>query len=170
MPGPLRLPRLNPSRHVSCTNPCTNQLSGQLVPVGQHDRLIPTQRAREHLIRRSGHIVPGPSVAVRVLGRHSRVVRTGQALSSGLATVLATVAAFAVLVPTVRFSGRTYPQFAAQRMVSMGAADRRRLPLVAAVAVTIAVSRGWENGCPHRAAERPASGPAGSDRARLACL
>ena len=57
MPGPLRLPRLNPSRHVSCTNPCTNQLSGQLVPVGQHDRLIPTQRAREHLIRRSGHIV-----------------------------------------------------------------------------------------------------------------
>jgi hypothetical protein len=57
MPGPLRLPRLNPSRRVSCTNPCTNQLSGQLVPVGQHDRLIPTQRAREHLIRRSGRIV-----------------------------------------------------------------------------------------------------------------
>jgi hypothetical protein len=38
-----------------------------------------------------------PSAVVRVLGRHSRVVRTVQTLSSGLAILLATVAALAVL-------------------------------------------------------------------------
>jgi hypothetical protein len=50
--GPLRLPRLKPSRRVSCTNPCANQSSGQLVRAGQHNRLIRRTRAREHQIRR----------------------------------------------------------------------------------------------------------------------
>ena len=52
MPGPLRLPRLIPSRRVSCTNPCTNQPSGQLVRVGQHDRLIRRATGRGAQIRR----------------------------------------------------------------------------------------------------------------------
>jgi hypothetical protein len=46
-----------------------------------------TQRARDLLIRRSGH--GGPSIAAGALGRYSSVVRTGQALSSGLAAGLA---------------------------------------------------------------------------------
>ena len=67
----------------------------------------------EHLIRRSRHIVQDrPSLSVCWADIPELSVRTGQALSSGLAAVLATVAALAVLVPTVRFSGRTYPQLA----------------------------------------------------------
>jgi hypothetical protein len=38
MPGPLRPPRLNPSRHVSCTNPCTNQVPEPRAPACQHGR------------------------------------------------------------------------------------------------------------------------------------
>jgi hypothetical protein len=45
-------------------------------------------------IRRSGHVRrPGPSVNGRELGRYSRVVHVRRVLFSGLATVLATVAA-----------------------------------------------------------------------------
>jgi hypothetical protein len=40
VPGLLRLPRLSPSRRVSCTNACTNQPPGLLVRVGQQDRPI----------------------------------------------------------------------------------------------------------------------------------
>ena len=35
MPGSLRLPRLNPSRRVLCTNPCTNLVAASLA--------VPTQ-------------------------------------------------------------------------------------------------------------------------------
>src|SRR6478752_6237363 len=57
---------------------------------------------------------------VRVSGRHSSVVRTGQALSSGLATV----AALAVLVPTVRFQAGHIPS-------RRGSCERYTLSLVA---------------------------------------
>src|SRR4029077_10669080 len=40
VPGLLRLPRLSLSRHVSCTNSCTNRPLGLLVRVGKHDRPI----------------------------------------------------------------------------------------------------------------------------------
>ena len=65
VPDLLRLPCLSPSRRVSCTNACTNQLPGLLISVGQHDRPSGTQRTREHLIRRSGQVVqdrPSPVV------------------------------------------------------------------------------------------------------------
>ena len=77
-------------------------------------------------------------MAVHALGRHSRVVRTGQALSGGLATVLATVAAELPPFSTVRFSGRTYPKLARILRELCAVAGRCCLPLVA----TVAVSRG----------------------------
>jgi hypothetical protein len=61
VPGLLRLSRLSMSRRVSCTN----EPPGRPVRVGQQDRRSGAQRAREHLIRRSRHIVqdrPLPSV------------------------------------------------------------------------------------------------------------
>ena len=69
-------------------------------------------------------------MAVHALGRHSRVVRTGQALSGGLATVLATVAAELPPFSTVRFSGRTYPKLARILRELCAVAGRCCLPLV----------------------------------------
>ena len=51
-----------------------------------------------------------PSVAVCVLRRRSRIVRTAQALSSRLAAVLAAVTAKRLRSSTVCFSGRENPR------------------------------------------------------------
>ena len=49
-------------------------------------------------------------------------------------------------------------------------AGRCCLPLAAAVAVTVAVSRGWENGCPHRAGLDYWSAPWLSEEVGVICL
>ncbi len=78
---------------------------------------------------------PGPSVAIRALGRHSRVVHAGHGLSSGLAAVLAAVTAerfrSSAICFSGRFSGRTYCKLRHDVRASLAAADRRRLPLAA---------------------------------------
>lgn len=96
---------------------------------------------KDHSIRRSGHTVPESSVVVCALGRYSRVVRLGQAVSGGLAAGLATVAAEPRWFSTFRFSGRTYPKLASIERALCAVAGRRCQPLANAVAVTVAVVR-----------------------------
>jgi hypothetical protein len=67
---------------------------------------------------------------------------------------------FGARLPTFRFSGRTYLKSPCKVPAFACAADRGHLPLVAAVAVTVAVSGGWEKGCPHRAMARVRFGQA----------
>ncbi len=81
------------------------------------------------LNRRSGRIVQGRPLRARALGQHFRVVHT-----SGIVWGLATVAALAASIPTVRFSGRTYPKLARIVREFYAAAGR-------CLAVTVAVSR-----------------------------
>src|SRR5262249_40928707 len=85
MPGPLRLPRLNPPRRVSCTNACTNPPSGQLVRVGQHDRLLGRTTGRE--IRSYLYLHPVLFRSVRNLGLVSSRCLDGSAGPKGCSSV-----------------------------------------------------------------------------------
>jgi hypothetical protein len=98
----------------------------------------PALQLRALQIRRSRRIVQGrPLRAVR-WAQHSRAVRTCQALSGGLATVLSTAAALAASIATVRFSGRAKAQLGDEVQAWRSVAGCHWLALVAAVAVTIA--------------------------------
>ena len=65
MPGPLRLPRLNPSHRVLCTNPCTNLVTESLAVPAQmpswdgvtvSSLALPPDRIRDRQALASGSI------------------------------------------------------------------------------------------------------------------
>jgi hypothetical protein len=75
IPGPLRLPRLSPSRRVSCTNPCTNQVPEPRVPAGQHGRGDAGTNCRTSLFR--------PDISP-VGANRARVMRCRQSLMTAV--------------------------------------------------------------------------------------
>src|SRR5271169_2240102 len=100
--GPQTLDRLSVTLDESPQG--LQELLVEFIPIGHaslldgpstagHSMPVGPSRRNDLQIRRSGQSRPGPSVTGRGLGRYSRVVHVRRVLFSGLATVLATVAA-----------------------------------------------------------------------------
>jgi hypothetical protein len=155
---------LSMSRRVSCTNACTNQPPGPLVRVGQHDRPIWHTAAREHLFRRSGHIVPDRPLRSVPWADIPQLSTRDQRCPAAWQQDWQQSQPNGTDPRSSANECRTYLLFGVNRASVMRCHPRRRLPLVVAVAVTVAVSRVPGNG-PHLAGDGPLPVRAGSGQA-----